>query len=259
MGRRRSRFLGGSLKHRCIFIFEYYRKMACFSSMRQLDNCCCFPVRTGAILIALLNICLNFLTVVASCLGLAILLCDIPSSSHSSNMEIVYENYEDDDHYHEYYDNHPEAKPELWTVSNNNIPLYILLGVSLLFGVTGTVICSLLLVGIKKHRHKLMMPWMILSAFGIAATCIAASMHLFRAIVQPNWMGLLGVGLEFGSIYLSYYFLMVVNSEYQNLKKSADFYASEEDLGGEDNEALEWDEANGTTLLQGSKGSKVSG
>jgi len=236
--------------------------MACFSSMRQLDRCCCFPVRTGAVLIALLNICFNLLTVVACCFGFAILICDnYPVSSDPRNMEIVYETYEDDDQFHEYYDNQPVvAEPELLTVSNANIPLYILFGVCLLFGLTGIVICSLLLVGIKKHRHKLMMPWMILSAFGIAATCIAASMHLFRAIVQPNWMGLLGVGLEFGSIYLSYYFLMVVNSEYQNIKKSADYYVSEEDLGGgEDNEALEWDEANGTTLLQGSsKGSKVS-
>lgn len=157
--------------------------MGFLTKLKQLDKCCCLPVRTGATVIAALGICLSALQLVGCLAGIG------------------------------YVDNH------VWYIRQRET-FFATLTVSVVLAAVATTICSLLLVGIKKNNHKFMVPWIVMQIIGCCLQCLSIVAMLIVIFVFRYWMGILTVTFTKATIALSYYFLLVVNSEYQNIKRA---------------------------------------
>ncbi|KAI8126978.1 hypothetical protein CVS40_2990 [Lucilia cuprina] len=67
------------------------------------------------------------------------------------------------------------------------------------------IISGLLIMGIVKRRHKLMMPWLILSGIGFIANCVNFAFKFigslftvpFLSLVILFVVGLLGIGISY--------------------------------------------------------------
>jgi len=182
--------------------------------MHRLSRCCCCSVRTGAQVVAGLSLALGVIMLGAYSFGLAI---DAPFLVASHYRGMAFRDNESklitDDVYR--------------TLMVKLDMLEFVMRTLLTFGVVEKVIhiifTILLLVGILKNKHKLMMPWLILASLGLVLNVAMVVGIPIYSLVQGNLCNAatyLLVGTPM--ILLLFYLVRVVDSEYKNIKDAND-------------------------------------
>jgi len=173
--------------------------------MKRLNSCCCcFSVRTGAVVIAAFGIIFSLIGIVGNSADL---------SKDTSKLEL------------QRWDE--EAKKEMTGDTYKLYHIFIealiswreaVLEVTIAFGVFDLLTSFLVVVGVAHRKHSYLAPWLV---FEVIYTVVSAITYLALVAVVSKWSGGLAFGVFFVTaiwVLLWSYLIWVVKSEYDNIK-----------------------------------------
>jgi len=181
--------------------------------MKQLSRCCCCTVRTGSLVIAALSILCTGLAVAGYSYILAKDLPEVLANGIRRQASTFYHNERITE---------SDYRLIMWKADFKEDFMEILCAVIIAFAVVKGIFACLLLTGILKNNHKLMLPWMIMASIAFALACLLV---LAGSIFMAVKGSLCNAGVYFSlgicHIVLCSYLLRVVHSEYKNIKEAS--------------------------------------
>jgi len=175
-----------------------------------LTRCLCCSVRTGAKVVAVLAMVLATTGVVGYSYFIA---AKMPQqltdySRHEATFNFNHGNLREDD-YRELMEINDLAKQGMTCFA----------AVALTISVIKALFSFLMLVGISKRKHGLMVPWLILAFAGFGLLClIVVGLPTLRFWTGAYIAGIIELIVGVSVAYIGFYILRVVHAEYKNIK-----------------------------------------
>jgi len=180
--------------------------------MKRLTKCCCCSVRTGALVIG--SLALVMTVVVIGAYG-TLLGIELPKQ-YTNNLRRSY-SYA----YNHEYITETTYRFKMELLDKVDTGLECALGIILAYAALKLIFSCLLLAGISKNKHRLMLPWLIASCMEFVINCmIAIAYPIFCFVMKRTVAGSVYLLSEIPWIVLCFYVIRVVHSEYKNIKEA---------------------------------------
>jgi len=179
----------------------------------RLTRCFCCTVRTGALVVASLTLAAAALEIAAYSFVIGI---DTPSRLIEPKRTAVVERYE--------RDNIEKGQWYWFQMDKFDMIERVMDGLNaggLGLGIAWALVAILLLVGILRHKHKLMVPWLAFACVMFVVNCfLIVALPVTGYLFGMNFYATLYLIVGFVLLLLQWYFLRVVHSEYKNIKEA---------------------------------------
>ena len=174
----------------------------------RLTRCCCFSVRTGAKILAILGLIVEVTMIVSS----VIILAFLPQvQQRIDEWESSSGNYDADTQ---------DMISQLARSWRSILPyMYIIFGVCLVAFILEMIMDACMLHGVNRLKYKFMIPWLVVCGIGLAFSTVGAVIYVVMSFFVSIGSGFLTLIGEIIGLAIGYYFWLVVYSAHMDIKE----------------------------------------
>jgi len=180
--------------------------------MKRLTKCCCCSLRTGALVIGSLSLVLVALAVAGYGTIQGI---EVPKRMTDNARRSATWRYN-----HEYL-TEVDYRARMRLMDTVEVGIEVAIWIVIAYCAVKLIFACLLLAGISKNKHKLMMPWLIASGMEFVLNCkLAIAYPIFCFVMVQTSNGIYSLLTFIPWSVLCFYAIRVVHSEYKNIKEA---------------------------------------